>query len=49
MGVQAHDARLVASMMGHGITHLLTLNSSHFARFPAMVAMTPDAVVAGSP
>ncbi len=32
-GVQAHDCRLVAFMLVHGITHLLTFNASHFKRF----------------
>jgi hypothetical protein len=31
-GVQVHDARLVAAMMVHGVTRLLTLNDRDFAR-----------------
>ena len=31
-GVQVHDARLVALMQVHGITHILTLNGADFAR-----------------
>lgn len=49
MGVQAHDARLVALMMAHGLTHLLTLNAADFARYPMIVAITPAAVIAGTP
>jgi predicted nucleic acid-binding protein len=33
-GVKVHDARLVAVMMTHGVSHLLTFNSSDFKRFP---------------
>jgi predicted nucleic acid-binding protein len=33
MGVQVHDARLVASMQVHGIDHLLTFNTADFGRF----------------
>jgi predicted nucleic acid-binding protein len=40
-GKQAHDARLVALMMVHGITHLLTLNPNHFSRYPGITALTP--------
>src|SRR6266516_1154603 len=33
-GVQVHDARLVAFMQAHGITHILTFNGADFARYP---------------
>jgi predicted nucleic acid-binding protein len=32
-GKQVHDARLLAVMLAHGVTHLLTLNSADFLRF----------------
>jgi predicted nucleic acid-binding protein len=32
-GKQVHDANLVASMLAHGQTRLLTFNSKHFRRF----------------
>lgn len=32
-GVRVHDARLVASMQAHAVTHLLTLNARDFARY----------------
>ena len=35
-GKSAHDARLVAAMAVHGLTHLLTFNTADFARFPDM-------------
>ena len=46
-GKQAHDTRLVAAMERHGVKHLLTFNKSDFARFPAIVALSPDEIVAG--
>jgi predicted nucleic acid-binding protein len=41
MGVQVHDARLVAWMQAHGVTHLLTLNPADFARYPTITVLTP--------
>lgn len=35
-GRQAHDARLVAVMLANGVRHILTLNGSDFARYPAI-------------
>lgn len=32
LGKLAHDARLVAAMLRHGVTHLLTFNDQDFAR-----------------
>jgi predicted nucleic acid-binding protein len=49
IGTQAHDARLVAFMMAHGLTQLLTLNPSDFARYQTVVPITPSAFVASSP
>lgn len=43
-GVQVHDARLVALMQAHGITHIVTLNGPDFARYPGVVALHPAAV-----
>jgi predicted nucleic acid-binding protein len=40
-GVQVHDARLVAYMQAHGITHILTLNGADFARYPGITAIAP--------
>lgn len=33
VGKQVHDARLVAVCQVHQVTHLLTFNTAHFARF----------------
>jgi len=46
-GTPAHDARLVAAMLRHGVTHLLTFNTVDFKRFTDIVAISPDEVVAG--
>lgn len=40
-GKNAHDARLVAAMARHGLTHLLTFNVADFARFANVTAITP--------
>lgn len=35
VGVAAHDARIVAAMKTHGLTHLVTFNVSDFKRYDA--------------
>jgi predicted nucleic acid-binding protein len=40
-GVQVHDARLVAYMQAHAITHILTLNATDFARYPGITSIAP--------
>ncbi len=45
-GKAAHDARLVAAMRLHGLTHLLTFNASDFARYRDVVTLAPEQVVA---
>jgi len=46
-GVQVHDARLVALMEVHGMTHLLTLNPSDFSRYKHITALIPEQIAAG--
>jgi predicted nucleic acid-binding protein len=41
-GVQVHDARIVAGMNVHGVTHLLTFNGGDFARFPGIIVQHPQ-------
>lgn len=41
LGKQVHDARLVALMEAHGLTHLLTLNTADFARYPSITPLHP--------
>jgi predicted nucleic acid-binding protein len=43
-GVQVYDARLVATMYVHGVSHILTLNVADFGRFDGIDALHPDAV-----
>jgi hypothetical protein len=43
-GRQAHDARLVALMLGHGVTHILTLNGADSARYTEITVLGPDDV-----
>ena len=46
-GRQVHDARLVAAMMVHGVTHLLTLNTADFERYPEITPIHPRSVRPG--
>lgn len=43
-GVNVHDARLVAAMLVHGLTHILTFNISDFARYSEITAVHPTTV-----
>ena len=40
-GRQVFDARLVAVMLAHGVTHILTTNAAHFRRFPEILVVEP--------
>ena len=42
VGKQAHDTRLVAAMLVHGLTHLLTFNSGDFKRFTEITVVNPQ-------
>ncbi len=44
-GVRVHDARLVAAMKVHDITHLLTFDDGDFKRYQEITVMTPAAVL----
>ena len=46
-GVQVHDARLVAVMRVHGISHLLTLNPTDFLRYRAIIMIVHPTDIAG--
>jgi predicted nucleic acid-binding protein len=48
VGKNAHDARLVAAMTVHGVSHLLTFNTQDFARYPGVTALDPFAIIAPS-
>ena len=43
-GVNVHDARLVAAMLVHGLTHILTFNISDFARYSEITAVNPTTI-----
>jgi predicted nucleic acid-binding protein len=43
-GVRVHDAKLVASMLVHGVGYLLTFNTDDVKRFAAITAVDPRTV-----
>lgn len=43
-GKPTHDARLVAAMKVHSVTHLLTFNTSDFKRFTTITAVNPSTI-----
>lgn len=45
VGKQAHDARIAALTLAHGVTHLLTLNPGDFARYQEITPVTPQEIL----
>jgi len=41
MGVNVHDARLVATMLVYNLTHILTFNTRDFNRYTEIIAVNP--------
>jgi predicted nucleic acid-binding protein len=41
MGVEVHDAKLVASMNVYGVTHLVTFNVIDFKRYSGITVISP--------
>jgi predicted nucleic acid-binding protein len=41
-GRQVYDARIVAVMLAHGVTHVVTTNAAHFRRFPDITVVEPQ-------
>ena len=41
-GVQVHDARIVAAMLGSGVGSILTTNVSDFRRYPGISVFAPE-------
>ena len=41
-GVQVHDAKIVASMIVHKISTLVTFNEKDFKRFPMIIVVNPQ-------
>ena len=46
IGRRVHGARLVAAMITHGITHLLTFNRDDFRQFAMITVVTPTDLLA---
>jgi predicted nucleic acid-binding protein len=46
IGRRVHDARLVAVMITHSVTHLLTFNRDDFRQFSMITVVTPADVLA---
>ena len=42
IGKQAHDARPVAAMLVHEVTHLLTFNTDDFKRYNEITVVNPQ-------
>lgn len=49
MGVQVHDTNLVAVAETYGVTKIVTLNRSDFARYPAIQSVLPADVTKSPP
>jgi hypothetical protein len=47
-GKNTHDARLVAAMLVHGITHLLTFNTGDFTRCTGVTVLDPATIPASA-
>lgn len=45
MGKRTHDARIIAAMLAHGITHLLTFNPSDFAITSSITIVHPQELI----
>lgn len=45
-GKPAYDARIVAAMLVHGMTQLLTLNARDFLRYPEITLLDPATITA---
>lgn len=48
-GRQVHDARLVAVMRAHGITHILTFNDADFRRYETLPPALGNSIVVVNP
>lgn len=44
-GKPAHDARLVAAMLAHGLTNILTFDKTGFSRYAGIEVVHPMDVV----
>ena len=44
VGKKTHDARLVAAMNVHGVTHILTFNGADFSRYAGVTVIDPQSL-----
>jgi predicted nucleic acid-binding protein len=49
LGIRAHDARLAAMMLVHGVTHLLTYNVGDFRRYAHITIVDPQDISQSAP
>ncbi len=49
VGVRAHDARIAALMLAHGLRYVLTFNAGDFDRYPDLICLDPEAIAGGGP
>ena len=49
LGKEAYDARLVATMKVHRITHILTFDTRDFKRYEDIQVLHPDDVLSPKP
>lgn len=47
-GKPAHDTRLVAGMLRHDLSYLVTFNVADFARYSEVTSIHPSEVIAGT-
>jgi predicted nucleic acid-binding protein len=45
IGKRVYDARLVAAMLVHGVSHLLTFNDRDFKRFNEITVVNPQSII----
>ena len=48
IGKQAHDAHIVAAMLVHKVTHLLTFNDRDFKRLTEITVVNPQNIISSS-
>ncbi|NEQ43062.1 MAG: PIN domain-containing protein [Leptolyngbya sp. SIOISBB] len=46
VGKRAHDARIAAAMLTHGVTHLLTFNTQDFTQVSDITVVAPQSIIA---
>ena len=49
IGKNGHDARFIAAMTVHGLTHPLTFNIQDFRQYPGITAVSPADILTSGP